>query len=117
MRSGLRPAGPTDRVLLWRMDGTGAQVWFGCLEDGTVFRKLGGDRWTTVITVPADPGGSFDLVVGMTRRYEDHMVMVGPVEFAVGRRTADDIRGDVNWNDTELSLLVGFDMALRVGKF
>lgn len=110
----MRPTPPQVRVLLWRMDAALVEgaTWFGALEDGTVFQKLGDQRWTTVMG-PGDTDESYELVVEMTRRCEDRMVMVGPVEFSIDRGTAGTIRGDVNWNETDMVLMIGFDMALK----
>lgn len=103
---------------MWRMDAPRVKgaTWMGALEDGTVFQKLGHQRWTTVIADPTDTEDSYELIVEITRRCEDRMVMAGPVEFSIDRRTADNIRGDVNWNETDMVLMVGFDMALRAAK-
>lgn len=118
VRSGLRSSDkPTARVLMWRMDAPPAvgTTFFGALEDGTVFQKLGHQRWSTVMG-PGDVDESFELVVEMTRRCEDRMGMVGPVEFSVEEALAGNIRLDVMWDSTERILMIGFDMALKAGR-
>ena len=115
-RSGLRHPGAADaRVLLWRFDTrhTVGITYFGALEDGTVFQKLGHQRWSTVMG-PGDTDESFELVVEMTRRCEDRMVMVGPVEFSIEEAVAGNIRLDVMWDSTEQILMIGFDMAQKI---
>ena len=112
----MRDPGRADaRVLMWRMDAPQLKgaTWIGALEDGTIFQRLGPERWTTVIAGPTDIDESYELVVEMTRRCEDRMVMLGPVEFAIEEILADCIRKDTGWQQVEIILMIGFDMALR----
>jgi len=103
--------------MMWRFDThhTKGITYFGALEDGTVFQKLGHQRWSTMMG-PGDVDESFELVIEMTQRCEDRMVMAGPVEFAIEEQLAANIRLDVMWDSAEMILMIGFDMALKAGK-
>jgi hypothetical protein len=116
VRSGLRdPGHPETRVLMWRLDYPDAKgrIWFGALEDGTVFQRIGEQRWATMLTGPLSIDDSFELAVEMTRQHDGRMVMTGPVEFAIEESLAANIRLDVMWDSAEMILMIGFDMALK----
>jgi len=104
---------------MWRIDfaaGSGS-AWFGALEDGTIFQHLNDRRWETLMARPMDLDASFELITEVSRQHEGPAVVLKkPVEFAIDEKTADNIRGDVNWNETDMVLMIGFDMALRAGK-
>jgi hypothetical protein len=100
---------------MWRMDSEKGTIWFGVLEDGTIFQRIGRQRWKTLLVGPRDVDDSFQFVVERTRRAEDSMVMTGPGEFAIEEALAGNIRLGVMWDSTEMILMIGFDMALKAG--
>lgn len=107
-----------ERVLMWSYrDGEGRESVLGVLEDGTVFQRLPGDGWRTVLA-GGDAEASFEVVMGASGLVEagGGVLVVAPVEFGFDARLCRFIRAGVRWGSVEPMLLIGFDMARRSGR-
>lgn len=102
--------------MLWQLRSHIGIVMFGALEDGTVFQRMPGTGWRTLVVGPTDVDASFDLAVGATRAAEGQgaRLTTGPVEFGIDGQVASAIRSNRDWNGTEHILMIGFSMATQV---
>lgn len=108
---------PTSRLIMWRLDGRPGSWWFGALEDGTVFQKVPGEGWRTVIGSPGDDlDSAYEVLLGATRMAESQggALRIGPCEFGIDDRIIEDIRADRGWTKNEPMLLIALDMAGKI---
>ena len=101
---------------MWQLRSPAGDVFFGGLEDGTVFQKLVGQDWSTLVVGPTDLDASYDLLLEMTKLTEmsGGVLVHGPAEFGMDDRVLSDIRDDKRWHSNGPMLLIAFDMTRKV---
>jgi hypothetical protein len=109
---------PTDRVMMWRMKSSAGSVFFGALEDGTVFQYLPGPGWKTLLVGPVDFDEAEELIMLSTKAAEGQgsVLESGPCEFGMDSRVIGDIRADQNWVRNDPMLMIAFDMASKTAR-